>query len=100
MNLDFLSPRSTDGAPACESPIVGRGAGSGATIGLRQGWPVPVAFGDRGRGGAPIARRSALRTRPQIAKLELQGHASCCQCPGDSTLGTAVPHRGSMVAAR
>ena len=96
MNLDFMAPRLTDGAPPAESPLLSAASRSGATIGLRQGWLVPVGFGDEAEQRRAIAETVGFADASALPKMELHGHAELlARCAGGLTLGMATPHEGA-----
>ncbi|MBS1894811.1 MAG: hypothetical protein JST59_26215 [Actinobacteria bacterium] len=72
MSTLFLSPRPTAAVPA-RSPMLDAALAAGATAEVRDGWEVPVSFGD------PVAEADACRRavgfadRSALGKFELQG---------------------------
>ena len=90
MSLDFLSPASP-GAPAARGPLADAAAAAGATFEERDGWSLPVSFGD------PAAETAACRDAvgfadvSHLTKLELQGGVEALTgALGSLTAGTAT----------
>src|ERR1700722_19099952 len=96
VNLDFMTPRLTDGAPPAESPMLSAATRSGATIGLRQGWLVPVGFGDEADQRRAIVETVGYADASALPKMELHGQAELlARCAGGLTLGMAMPYEGA-----
>lgn len=96
MNLDFIAPLLIDDAPPAESPMLSAASRSGATIGLRQGWAVPVGFGDETDQRRAITQTVGFADASALPKLELHGRTELlASCAGGLTLGTAQPYEGA-----
>jgi hypothetical protein len=96
VNLDFIAPLLTDGAPPAESPMLSAASRNGATIVVRDGWAVPVGFGDEVDQRRAIAETVGFADASALRKLELHGHAELLtRCVGGLTLGTATPYEGA-----
>lgn len=112
MSTSFLSPRPSAAVPA-RSPMLDGALAAGATCEIRDGWEIPVSFGD------PAAEAEACRTavgfadRSALAKFELQGDlpafdpgratrlADAWRCPArpDRELVLCEPARASELRA-
>lgn len=72
MSLDFLTPATSDG-PAARSPLANAVAAAGARTELRDGWEVPMSFGDPAAERAACAESVGFADVSHLTKLELQG---------------------------
>jgi len=72
MTLEFLTAAGP-GAPPARGPLADAAAAAGATFEERDGWSVPVGFGDPAAEAAAAAETVAFADRSQLTKLEVQG---------------------------
>jgi heterotetrameric sarcosine oxidase gamma subunit len=84
MSTGFLSPRPGAAAPP-RSPMLDAALAAGATAGLRDGWEVPLSFGDPAAEAAACAEAVGFADRSDLAKFELQGPASGTFAGGAAT---------------
>lgn len=96
MNLGFIAPLVSDDAPPPESPMLAAAIRSGALIGMREGWRVPVGLGDAVNERRAIADTVGFADASYVVKTELHGPAERLRgCAGGLTLGSATRHEGA-----
>jgi sarcosine oxidase subunit gamma len=96
MTLDFLSPSAQGGSPPAESPIAPVAARAGARLEVRDGWRVPVTFGDQAAERRVVRETVGVADASWLTKTQLDGPADALDgCAPGLSLGTAVAHRGA-----
>lgn len=96
MSLEFLSPRLADGDTPAESPLAAAAQRSGARLDVRDGWRIPVAFGEESEEREAVANTVAFADVSALPKFELQGSADALATrAGGLSLGTATAHDGA-----
>lgn len=96
MTLGFLSPAVHRGSPPAESPIASAAARGGARLEVRNGWRVPVTFGDEAAERRLRQQTVAVADASWAAKTQLDGPAAALDgCAAGLQLGTAIPYRGA-----
>jgi glycine cleavage system aminomethyltransferase T len=96
VNLDFIAPRFTDGAPVPRSPMLDAAERSGARAGIRDGWVVPVGFGDEPGERYAIDETVGVADSSALTKTELLGPSEILLAQAHGlTLGSATAHGGA-----
>jgi len=81
MSPSFLTPQPT-AEVAARSPLLDAALAAGATTEVRDGWEVPVSFGDPALEAAACRDTVGFADASQLTKLELQGNGSAEFSPG------------------
>jgi glycine cleavage system aminomethyltransferase T len=96
MTLGFLSPAVHGGSPPSESPIAAAAARGGARLEVRDGWRVPVTFGDEAAEQCRTRETVGVADASWLTKTQLDGPAEALdRCAARPSLGSAVLHRGA-----
>lgn len=96
MTLEFLSPSVGGDSPPAESPIASVAARAGARLEVRDGWRVPVTFGDRAAEGRVRSETVGVADASWLTKTQLDGPAAALDgSAAGLRLGTAVQHEGA-----
>jgi glycine cleavage system aminomethyltransferase T len=96
MNLGFLSPLISAGSPPARSPIAGIAARHGARVEVRNGWEVPVSFGDEAGEQRAAQESAAFADASWQATTQIDGPAQALDgCAAELSFGTASRHRGA-----
>jgi hypothetical protein len=82
MTLAFLTP---DGAIPADSPMAGAAQRSGARLEVRDGWRVPVAYGEEAEEREAVARTVGFADASALPKFELHGPADAALALGRAT---------------
>jgi heterotetrameric sarcosine oxidase gamma subunit len=96
MTLGFLSPAVQGGSPPAKSPIAGAAVRTGARLEVRNGWEVPVSFGDDAAEKRATLQTVGFADASWLSKTQLDGPAEALDgCAGELSLGTAGLHAGA-----